>query len=111
MACGALINCTQGWGETMSRLTAVLLVSTAMLFQAGIRAQDHDHDGDHDRDDHAKRYYDTRHKDYHEWNSNEDRAYHEYWENQHKKYRDYDKASKRQQEQYWDWRHDHPDSH
>jgi len=65
-------------------------------------AQDHhdDRDGDH-------RYYDSGHKDYHQWNADEDRRYHEYLKDKHRKDHDWEHASKREQQEYWSWRHQH----
>lgn len=57
----------------------------------------------------AQRYYDPSHKDYHEWNSGEDTAYHRWLKETHKKDHDWAHATKREQRSYWAWRHDHPD--
>jgi hypothetical protein len=55
------------------------------------------------------RIYDKDHKDYHEWNDNENRAWNRYnTENHHKSY-EFSKANSKQQSQYWNWRHSHPD--
>ncbi len=58
----------------------------------------------------AKRYYDKEHKDYHEWNDNEGKAY-RHWvtEEKHQPYRDFHKAKRNDQADYWRWRHDHAD--
>jgi hypothetical protein len=63
-----------------------------------------------DQDDH--RYYDRDHRDYHEWNDAEARAY-RHWitEERHEQYRDWNRASRAQQREYWRWRHEHPDWH
>ena len=58
----------------------------------------------------GKRFYDEGHKDYHNWDANEDRAWRDYQTDQHQKYRDFSKAGKKEQANYWKWRHDHPDS-
>lgn len=81
-------------------------LSAALTIPAAVVAQDHDHDRDHD--DH--RFYDKRHKDYHEWNDHEDRAWHMYWEQRHRPHIDWDRASERQRERYWQWRHEHSDA-
>ena len=90
----------------MSRFFAAVLLSAALFSPVAIQAQDHQ-----DRDDQNKRYYDSTHKDYHEWNANEDQAYHQYLKENHKKDREWTKASKKEQNDYWKWRHEHPDSH
>jgi hypothetical protein len=55
------------------------------------------------------RVYDSHHKDYHNWDDHEDRAYRSYLAEQHYEYRDYHKQNHRRQEAYWKWRHNHPD--
>jgi hypothetical protein len=55
------------------------------------------------------RVYDRNHKDYHNWDDHEDRAYRGYLSDQHQSYRAYDKQNHRNQAQYWNWRHSHPD--
>ena len=92
----------------LTRLSGILLLSIAFALPAALPAQDHDHD--HDRDQ-QQRYYDSSHKDYHQWTDNEDRAYHQYVNEKHLHDRPFDKISKKQQTQYWSWRHEHPDSH
>jgi hypothetical protein len=93
-------------------LMAALLVPVSLLAQD----RDRDHDDHHDRrdgdrhDGHDQRYFDSRHKDYHEWNGSEDRAYHMYWEQRHRSYVDWDHASQRQRQDYWNWRHNHSDA-
>jgi hypothetical protein len=59
--------------------------------------------GDHTR------YYDRNHRDYHEWNDNEDRSYRVYLGERHRDYREFRLTTRRQQSDYWNWRHSHPD--
>ncbi len=93
----------------MKKIIMALTVSVGLLAPAYLSAQDRD--DHHDRDDHnAKRYYDRHHKDYHQWNGNEDQAWRIYWQQQHRPYVDWDRANARQQQAYWDWRHNHSDS-
>ena len=90
----------------MKKVLTSLSLAAALLAPAALIAQDHDdHHGDHDQ-----RYYDSRHKDYHHWDGNEDRAYHMYWEQNHRSYVDWDRASARQRQDYWNWRHNHSDA-
>src|SRR5580700_5765023 len=51
-----------------------------------------------------KRYYDRGHKDYHNWDANEDRSYQRYQTEHHQK-RPFVQLSTRQQTVYWNWRH------
>jgi hypothetical protein len=60
-------------------------------------------------DHHDKRYYDRDGRDYHTWNSQEDRAYRVYLTDQHRDYREFQKTKAVQQREYFKWRHDHPD--
>ena len=89
----------------MHRCICAFLLGAALLAPVSMRAGDDDH---HDRD-HARRYWDPEHRDWHEWNDREDRAYRHYLEEQHREHRDWDKINKKQQREYWKWRHEHRD--
>jgi hypothetical protein len=52
-------------------------------------------------------YYDTGHKDYHQWNAKENRRFHEFLKEKHRKDHDWQHTSKREQQDYWQWRHEH----
>jgi len=56
------------------------------------------------------RYYDRDGRDYHVWNSNEDRAYRFYLNDQHREYREWRTVRGPAQVEYFRWRHTHPDS-
>ena len=55
------------------------------------------------------RIYDRDHRDYHNWDDHEDRAYRRYLTVQHRGYREYHMQHYRVQRHYWNWRHSHPD--
>jgi hypothetical protein len=55
------------------------------------------------------RVYDSEHKDYHNWDDNENRAWGQYLSENHKQTHDFQKADKKEQSDYWNWRHAHPD--
>jgi len=55
------------------------------------------------------RVYDSGHKDYHNWDDNENKSWGLYLSNNHKKSHEFKKASKKEQSNYWNWRHSHPD--
>ena len=55
------------------------------------------------------RIYDEPRRDYHRWDSREERAYREYLRETHRDYVEYKRLERREQEAYWAWRHDHPD--
>ena len=55
------------------------------------------------------RVYDKQHKDYHNWDDNEDRAYAQF-RGSHPTFNvTFGKTSSNQQTTYWNWRHANPD--
>jgi hypothetical protein len=87
------------------RFVSSMLLTGALLAPVAF-AQDRDHDRD-DRNRNNNRVYDSSHRDYHNWNSDEDNAYRQWYGQQHngKQYRDYRKLNKKDQQAYWKWRH------
>ena len=63
---------------------------------------------DHKQDEH-KKVYDKQHKDYHNWDDNENRAWGNFLTENHRDSHDFAKANKKEQSEYWNWRHSHPD--
>jgi hypothetical protein len=57
------------------------------------------------------RVYDKDHKDYHNWDDNENRAWGQYLTENHRNSHEFAKANKKEQSQYWKWCHNHPDRH
>ena len=55
------------------------------------------------------RVYDKNHKDYHNWDDNENRAWGQFLVVNHRDHHEYAKSNKKEQAEYWDWRHSHPD--
>jgi hypothetical protein len=55
------------------------------------------------------RVYDRDHKDYHNWDDNENHAWGQYLTENHKSSHEYSKSNSKEQSQYWNWRHAHPD--
>jgi hypothetical protein len=84
----------------MKNYITAFVLGTALLAPVAINADEH----------HDKRYYDKDHKDYHEWNDREDRAYRKYLEGRHMQYRDWNRSRAAEQRDYWRGRHDHPDN-
>jgi hypothetical protein len=79
-------------------------IATALLLAIGltaplVMADDHDN----------KRYYDKSHKDYHQWNDNENKNYNVFLGEKHIQVHVWKKAKPSEQQQYWNWRHEHPD--
>ena len=54
--------------------------------------------------------YDKNHKDYHNWDDHENKAWGLFLTDNHKKSHEYSRSSKKEQGQYWNWRHSHPDN-
>ena len=90
----------------MFKIPGVLLVAAGLALPL---AAQHDRD-DQNRDRHDQRYYDADRKDYHEWNSGEERAWRRYWEERHHAAVEWNRATEEQRREYWRWRHEHPDS-
>jgi hypothetical protein len=86
-------------------LTAALSAPAALITRAA--SQDEHRDEHHDQ----KRVYDRAHKDYHNWDDNEDHYYHQYYTENHREYRDYSKLNRKDQDNYWKWRHEHEEHH
>ena len=55
------------------------------------------------------RVYDKDHKDYHNWDDNENRAWGQFLTENHRSSHDFKKSKKKEQSEYWNWRHAHPD--
>jgi len=81
------------------RRLAALLLAASFAIPAAVMAEDRDH----------KRYYDKTHKDYHEWNENENRGFNIFLNENHLRVHTWQKAKPSEQQRYWQWRHDHPD--
>ncbi len=88
-------------------LTAALAAPIAMM--GAISPQDNRSQEERRRDNDNKRYYDRTHKDYHQWDGNEDRAYQRY-QTEHHQTRTFIQLNTRQQGVYWSWRHNNPDN-
>jgi hypothetical protein len=84
-------------------LLCLLLVSGLGVCRNAAAQDDH-----HDDKAQDHRYYDKSHKDYHQWNGDEDKHFHDYLKEKHKKDHDWQHANQREQQNYWAWRHDHP---
>ena len=84
--------------KTFNRYTAAFLLAISLTAPL-VMANDHDN----------KRYYDRTHKDYHQWNDNEDRSYGVFLGEKHIQVHTFAKAKPSEQQQYWNWRHEHPD--
>jgi len=55
------------------------------------------------------RVYDSGHKDYHNWDDNENRAWGQYLTENNRKPHEFRRAKKNEKSEYWNWRHEHED--
>jgi hypothetical protein len=58
----------------------------------------------------GRNVYDQPHRDYHRWNSGEERSYRAYLAEHHRDYHPFASVDSTQQNEYWDWRHGRPDA-
>ena len=86
-------------------LTAALAIPSAMT--AAPRHQDNGLQEEHRRDDDRNRVYDRDHKDYHNWDDNENRAWGQFLTENQRESHEYAKSNKKEQSK--NWRHSHPD--
>jgi hypothetical protein len=109
-------HCPGGWKAMKihkgMRILSSMLLMGALAAPLALQAQDRD--DHHDRDDHKnQRVYDRDHKDYHNWNGDEDRNYRQWYSTRYngREYRDYNRINHKDQSAYWGWRHQHGDDH
>ncbi len=100
------------------RYLTSFFLAAALASPVAIAQQDDQHRGDdqrqqQDRSDrnteNQNRVYDRGHKDYHNWDDNENRAWGQYQTEHHRNPQEFSKANNKEQSQYWNWRHAHPD--
>jgi len=92
----------------MRKLFGTLVVS-GILAMPAVSLASGQTQNDHDQSN-AHRYYDQNHKDYHNWDDKEDRAYRMWVADQHRKDVALDTLAPRDQAAYWTWRHAHSDA-
>lgn len=86
------------------RYISSLLLAAALAAPVAVLAAPAPKDGDV-----QVRVYDSKHKDYHNWDDRENNAWGLYLTSNHKHFHEFSKSSKREQANYWNWRHAHPD--
>jgi hypothetical protein len=86
------------------RYMSSLLLAAALVAPVAIMAAPAPND-----DGVQVRFYDTHHKDYHNWDDRENRSWGVYLSNNHKRSHEFSRSSRREQSHYWNWRHSHPD--
>jgi len=86
---------------------AALFVSAALLAPLGAFAMAGPQD-DHERHEREeRRIYDPYHKDYHNWDQREDEVYRRWLDTRHSAYVEYEHLKHKDQRAYWNWRHEH----
>ncbi len=94
------------------RYLTSLFLAAALASPLAIAQQDDQHrqqDQNNRNTENQNRVYDKGHKDYHNWDDNENRAWGQYLTENHKSSHEFSKANNKEQTQYWNWRHAHPD--
>jgi hypothetical protein len=94
------------------RYLSSFLLTTALAAPGGMLAAtrpQYDKNQENRQNENNRRYYDRGHKDYHNWDSNEDRQYQRY-QTEHHQRRAFVQLNRRQQSVYWSWRHNNPDN-
>jgi hypothetical protein len=87
--------------RTLSALTVIAALGGSALLPAIALAQERN------RPVPDARVYDRNHRDYHQWNGDEDRLYRQYLTDHHRAFREFSRMNKKQQGAYWQWRHEH----
>ncbi len=90
--------------KSANRFVASLILAAALVAPVSILAAPKPQEV-------SVRVYDRDHKDYHNWDANENAAWTVFLTNNHSKYHEYSNAHRKEQSQYWNWRHSHPDGH
>lgn len=94
--------------RTVSAFTVIAALAGTAFLPADALAADKKHkEKKEKKEKHEARTYDRAHRDYHNWNGDEDRLYRQYLDEQHRQYRVYSRMNQKQQREYWQWRHDH----
>src|ERR1700680_579852 len=94
-----------------NRYITSLFLTAALAAPVAIMAIPVPQEGRNQKEDrNQNRVYDKEHKDYHNWDDNENKAWGQYLTENHKSSHEYAKANKKEQSQYWNYRHAHPDN-
>lgn len=94
--------------HSLTAFTVMAALAGSALLPAAASADDkHKHkDKDH-KEKKERRVYDREHRDYHAWNTDEDRLYRDYLAEHHRPFLTFSRMNRKQQHVYWQWRHDH----
>jgi hypothetical protein len=86
-------------------IASVCLSAALMAPLAALAMRAPQDDRDHDRQD--QRVYDRDHRDYHNWDQQEDTVYRHWLEERHHAYVEYNRLREKDRRAYWKWRHEH----
>lgn len=86
---------------------ASFFLSAALMAPVGALAmpKPQDEHERHEQEEHNRRAYDQEYRDYHNWDSREDRMYRQWLAERNYNYVDYDRLRPDDQREYWKWRH------
>jgi hypothetical protein len=106
-------NMHRGYRYLISFFLAAALASSLAIAQQDDQRREDDQRQQQDHNnrnaENQRRVYDKDHKDYHNWDDNENRAWGQFLTENHKSSHEFSKANKKEQSQFWNWRHAHPD--
>ena len=94
----------------LTTVLAVPVILTASKPQENDRQEERRRNNERQRE-RNNRIYDRDHRDYHNWNDNEDQYYRRYLGERHRDYRPFTQQRRREQRDYWNWRHSQTDEH
>src|SRR5712672_4203400 len=79
------------------------LLCGALFAPTGLKAQEERKTTTTTTTTETQRYYDPDEKDYHEWNTSEDRAYRVYLQDKHRDYIEFPKVKEKDRKEYYKW--------
>jgi len=94
-----------------TRTLGSIILTAALVVPLSLSAMPAFQDRHDDRkDEKAKeRYYDKKHKDYHDWDDHEQSLFQVYLTENHRPLVEFRLMKDKDQQKYWQWRHDHED--
>ena len=111
----------------MSKTLKAILLSASLLVSMSVWAQDRRNGADRQQQHGQSRpgtensrvpqsgdhraYYDSKRRDWHQWDDQDNQSYRRYEQEHHWDDRDFSSRSEREQQQYWNWQHKHSNSH
>jgi hypothetical protein len=101
----------KSWTRCISSFLLVAALAAPTALRALPAPLDARQPGNAQRNDQgSQRIYDPSHRDWHEWNDREERAFRMFMVETLRDYRDFFRLNERDQIEYWNWRHGHSDA-